>query len=219
MSLSCVLQRRRLSPYLQGELGSRAAAGLDRHLARCRRCSELLSRLKVGHEAGRSFGRLGPASPARLLSFEAIQAGRRARRSPSPFVVLTAGLAAVAGLVAIVVVTGRSPGVRAGRASSGSFTEMSIRDFGSRARSRVVTEGYVQNVYYDEQEQSLHIKLAESLRCPGPFVICEVRDARGLTIPAAGSRIRVYGTARYDGQPGRGWNEVNPVLEIAVLNR
>lgn len=219
MSLSCVFLRRRMLPYLEGELGPRAAAGLDRHLARCGRCAALLSRLRAGHEAGRSFGRLGPAAAARLPSFEAVRTGWRARRSPSPFAVLTAGMAAVAGLVAIVVVTGRNTAVREGRASAGSFTRMSIRDFGSRDRSRVVTEGYVQNVYYDEQERSLHIKLAESPGGQGPFVICEVRDARDLTIPAAGSRIRVYGTARYDGQPGRGWNEVNPVLEIAVLNR
>ena len=217
MSLSCVLLRRRILPHLQGELGPHAAAGLDRHLARCGRCAARLSRLRAGHEAGRSFGRLGPAAAARLPSFEETRTAWQARRSP--FVVLTAGLAAVAGLVAIVVVTGRNTALREGQASTGSFTQMSIRDFGSRDRSRVVTEGYVQNVYYDEQEQSLHIKLAESPLGQGPFVICEVRDARDLTIPVAGSRIRVYGTARYDGQPGRGWNEVNPVLEIAVLNR
>jgi len=31
--------------------------------------------------------------------------------------------------------------------------------------------------------------------------------------------VRVYGTARYDAQPGRGWHEVNPVLTLAVLKR
>jgi hypothetical protein len=31
--------------------------------------------------------------------------------------------------------------------------------------------------------------------------------------------VRIYGVARYDGQPGRMWYEVNPVLNIALLKR
>lgn len=40
-----------------------------------------------------------------------------------------------------------------------------------------------------------------------------------MAIPREGSRVRVYGMARYDSQPGRGWHEVNPVMKIDVLKR
>ncbi len=105
--------------------------------------------------------------------------------------------------------------IQAGR----GFTPLAIREFAMNSRNRIVTEGFVHNVYYDEQERTLHIKLVEGLQDPEPFVICEIRDVRGLTIPQQGSRVRVYGMARFDAQPGRGWHEVNPVMDIAVLNR
>lgn len=227
MSLACFLARRRFPPYLDGLLPPGPAARLERHLGRCARCAELFSRVRAGHAAGRSFGRLAPAPPDRLPSFAEIRAGQTRSRTLSPALLAQALLAAAAGLVVLIAVIGRHPaaGGRAGAIGpaeitpAGAFTRLAIRDFGMGSRSQVVTEGYVQSVHYDEQERSLHIKLAESPLDPGPFVICEVRDARGLTIPEAGSRVRVYGRARFDAQPGRGWNEVNPVMEIAVLNR
>jgi hypothetical protein len=130
-------------------------------------------------------------------------------------------LAAAAGVVMIVVLTGREAGAGGPAAAppAAGFARTAIREFPQSSRSRVVTEGFVREVYYDEEERTLHIRLAEAPSGPGPFVICEVRDARGLIIPEAGSRVRVYGRARFDAQPGRGWHEVNPVMEIAVLNR
>jgi hypothetical protein len=130
-----------------------------------------------------------------------------------------AGLA-LAGLLAVAVLfAARTRTIRPPDGPGGPFTELAISEFAERARNRVVTEGFVERVYYDEEERTLHIKLAEKPGGPGPFVICEVRDARGLAIPAVGSRIRVYGRSRYDAQPGRGWHEVNPVMQIALLNR
>jgi hypothetical protein len=219
MILPCLRLRRRFVPYLEGELEPGTAARLERHLAACGPCAELFSRLRAGHEAGRAFGRLSPEAPARLPSYEEIRAGRRGLGALPRAIAGPALLAALAGLVAIVVVTGRNAAVPARGGAAGPFTPVSIGEFGSGSRSQVVTEGFVQNVTYDEQEQTLHIRLAESPLGQGPFVICEVRDARGLTIPTVGSRVRVYGTARFDAQPGRGWHEVNPVMQIAVLNR
>ncbi len=228
MRPACFFARRLFLPHLEGQLRSGPAARLERHLGRCASCAELLRRVKAGHEAGRSFGRLAPAAaPGRLPSFDEIRARRPGPRAWSPALAVPALLAAAAVLVVVFAVTSRHPAVRTGDGAigpaeitpAGTFARLAIRDFGRDVRKQVVTEGYVQSVYYDEQEQTLHIKLAEDLRDIGPFVICEVRDARGLTIPAAGSRIRVYGRARFDAQPGRNWHEVNPVMEIAVLNR
>jgi hypothetical protein len=227
MSLSCRILRPGFVPYLEGELRPGRAGRLERHLAACGECRTLFERVRAGHEAGRRFGRLGADRPSRFPAFEELGAGRPARRGLRPAVAVPALVSVAAGLAAILVISGgnsplrtrdgaiASGGIKAGR----TFTPLAIREFATNSRNRVVTEGYVHDVYYDQEERTLHIKLAEGPRDTEPFVICEIRDASGLAIPREGSRIRVYGTARFDAQPGRGWHEVNPVMEIAVLNR
>ena len=227
MSLSCFFVRRRFVPYLDGECPAGPAARFERHIRGCARCSKLFARVKAGHEAGRAFGRLAPLPPDRFPGFEEIRGLDRRPRAHLAAFAAPALVAAAAVLVVLFAVTGRrqssgTDGAAIGPAEitpSGAFMRLAIRDFETGSRRQVVTEGYVQEVYYDEQEQTLHIKLGESADERGPFVICEVRDARRLTIPETGSRVRVYGRARFDAQPGRNWHEVNPVMEIAVLNR
>jgi len=223
MSPSCLLQRRRLVASLEGGLRPGQARRLERHLAGCTECAGLFSRIKAGHEAARSFGRLRPDGPARFPSFEEMRAAALPRRALRPSLALPALLAVAAGLAVILAVAGREPGRgdrgAAGPPAAGAYMPLPISEFGSRSGSRVVTEGFVRNVYFDQEERTLHIKLTEGPRDPGPFVICEIWDPRGLAIPSAGSRVRVSGKARFDAQPGRGWHEVNPVMEIAVLNR
>jgi len=177
--------------------------------------------------AARSFGRLAPVPPGRFSDFEEVRSPDRRPWARLAAFAAPALVAAAACIVVLFAVTGRHQAVGTGGAAigpaeitpSGAFMKLAIRDFGIDSRRQVVTEGYVQDVYYDEQEQTLHIKLGERSGGTGPFVICEVRDAGRLTIPGTGSRVRVYGRARFDAQPGRGWHEVNPVMEIAVLNR
>ncbi len=225
MSLACRFRRRDFLPALEGGLRPVRARKLERHLAGCRDCRASFDRVRDGHEAGRRLGRLGPPAPARWPAFEALWPGRPAARPVRPAWAVPAVLAA-AGLAAFVLVMGGPSFGRRGataalpdRPSAGGFTPVAISEFVKDAHSRVVTEGYVHNVYFDEEERTLHIKIAEGPGEPEPFVICEVLDVRGLTIPREGNRVRVYGRARFDAQPGRGWHEVNPVLEIAVLNR
>jgi hypothetical protein len=212
MSLRCFFLRRSFLPYLVGDLGSGQAGRLERHLAACGNCSDLLARTRAGHEAGRQLGPSLPQSFPCLPEFEDLRPVPPPARALSPSVAAAAVLAVTAALM-LVFVVGR------GRPAGSGFTRLAIREFTDRSHSRVVTEGFVRQVYYDEQERTLHIKLAEEPHDQAPFVICEVRDSRGLEIPSEGSRIRVYGQARFDAQPGRGWHEVNPVLDIAVLNR
>jgi anti-sigma factor RsiW len=217
MSLRCRIARRRFVSFLEGGLGKRQTARLETHLAGCARCAGLMEKVRAGHEAARRFGRLRPDLPARLPELDRAAAGRSARTlSPA----LAAG-ALLAAAVMIVVLAGRQTGAGgpAPAPAAAGFARTAIREFPQSSRSRVVTEGFVREVYYDDEERTLHIKLAEAPAGPGPFVICEVRDSSRLTIPEKGSRIRVYGRARFDAQPGRGWHEVNPVMEIAVLNR
>lgn len=225
MSVLCFFFRRKFVPYLEGGLGPGQIERFEGHLAACRPCGELLERVRAGHEAGRRFGRLGTNPPPRLPEFDEIRTWRPFVRVLAPRLAMPALLAIVAGLAVIVIISGRNAALRsravmvatqkipAGR----EFTPLSIRDFATSSSGRIVTEGFVNTVYYDDEERTLHIKLVEGLQEPEPFVICEVRDIRGMTIPQEGNLIRVYGKARFDAQPGRGWHEVNPVTEIAVL--
>ena len=218
MNILCFFLRRKFVPYLDGGLRPDQAGRLEKHLAGCRQCEDLIARIRAGHEAARRFGRLSPDASPRLPEFEEIWARRPSSSRLSPALAVPALLAVAAGLAVILVVSGRPTASRDIRAGRG-FTPLAIREFAMNSRNRIVTEGFVHNVYYDEQERTLHIKLVEGLQDPEPFVICEIRDVRGLTIPQQGSRVRVYGMARFDAQPGRGWHEVNPVMNIAVLNR
>ena len=229
-------------PYLEGGAAPREAKRLGRHLAGCRECDELLARLRLGHEAGRQFGRLAPDAGHRPPEFEEIWAsigatldrpGRPARTGGRLLQALSTPLAVrvlimlVLTQAVLLVVTLRKipPRTVAGAVQTEDvpllrgYAPVRIAEFASNSEFRVVTEGFVKDVYFDEHEKSLHIKLVEVQLRPEPFVICEVRDLGGLTIPSAGSRVRVYGTARYDAQPGRGWHEVNPVLAMSVLKR
>jgi len=227
MKARCFFLRRQFMPYLEGGLRPGQAGRLEQHLAGCRECQDLIARVRAGHQAARLFGRRRPDSSSRLPEFEEIWARRPSITRLSPALAVPALLVVAAGLAVLLVLSGRTTASRSreGLIASGEtqagreFMPLAIREFATNSRNRVVTEGFVHEVYYDEQEQTLHIKLAEGPRDPDPFVICEIRDVRGLTIPQEGSRVRVYGTARFDAQPGRGWHEVNPVMSIAVLNR
>jgi hypothetical protein len=242
MSWQCFHLRRKLVAYLEGEVPRRTAARLEKHLAGCRGCSALLARLRVGHQAAREIGRIGPGTAHRPQGFRELWAAlgpkldpqaRSARARPG----IPHGLAAspafrtfvtvaLAGAV-ILVMAGRMGLRRSAERPAASpdfreyrdFTGVRIAEFPSQSSSRVFTEGFVRDVYFDEQEKTLHIKLVERPQKSEPFVICEIPKPDGMVLPREGSRIRVYGMARFDAQPGRGWHEVNPVLTLAVLNR
>jgi hypothetical protein len=242
MSWRCIFRRRRFVPYLDGELSPREARRLEKHLADCRVCGELFARLRAGHQAGRQFGRIGPGTDHRPPEFDELwreigprpdARGKAARDERTAFAgrplapaarVLTA--VAAAGIVILAMSNpkfirrgGEREALSKAAFESAEFTPVRIREFPSITRAPVVTEGFVRAVYFDEQEKTLHIKLVEIPQKSEPFVICEIRSREGMAIPAEGSRIRVYGMARYDAQPGRRWHEVNPVLTMAVLKR
>lgn len=242
MRCRCFFLRKKFVAYLEGGVGPREAKRLERHFGSCRECAELLVRLRSGHEAGRQFGRLAPDAGHRPPEFAeiwaaigatfdqpvrpAIPGGRILQALSTPLAVRLLIVLVLTQAVLLVVSFRKIPS----RAVAGAvrtedapllhgYAPVRIAEFSSNSEFRVVTEGFVKDVYFDEHERSLHIKLVETPQKPEPFVICEIRDLGGLTIPRPGSRVRVYGTARYDAQPGRGWHEVNPVLTLAVLKR
>ena len=242
MRYPCFFLRKKFVAYLEGGVAPGEAKRLERHFGACRECAELLARLRSGHEAGRQFGRLAPAADQRPPVFEEIWAaigatldrparpamagGRILRALSTPLAVRLLLVLVLTQAVLLVVSLRKIPSrAVAGAVRTGDapllqgYAPVRIAEFSSNSEFRVVTEGFVKDVYFDEHEKSLHIKLVEDPLKAEPFVICEIRELGGLTIPQPGSRVRVYGTARYDPQLGRGWHEVNPVLTLAVLKR
>ena len=70
---------------------------------------------------------------------------------------------------------------------------------------------------FNDEDGDLSFKLVDELGRPGPFIICEIIDPIKLAPPSVGSRVRVYGVSRYDGQMDHNWYEVHPVLNIEVV--
>jgi hypothetical protein len=99
----------------------------------------------------------------------------------------------------------------------GEFHAVSISNIESNTKPHVVAEGYVSEVRVNDEDGDLSFKLVDNLQAGGPFIICEIIDPIKLTPPAVGSRVRVYGVSRYDGQDNHNWYEVHPVLNIEVM--
>jgi hypothetical protein len=242
MSWRCFFHRRKILRYLDGEVSPRKAMYMERHLFDCLECKELFTRLRDGHQAGRQFGRIGPEINHNPPDFEELWSdvntkldgqGRPGRNvdgvfqgmpiTPAFRVFITSVLA---GLIILLVFNGKAlwraeeqDALPTMDLKYSHFTPVRIPEFASKIQSHIVTEGFVRAICFDEQEKTLHIKLVEFLHKSEsePFVICEILSPSKMAIPQEGNRIRVYGMARYDAQPGRGWHEVNPVLNMAVL--
>lgn len=234
--------RRKFVPYLEGELPPREAKRLEKHMLDCEWCRAMFVRLQAGHKLAQQLRHLGPDGAHRAPEFEAMTADvgkivigrhRWARvwenwlyTLTTPRVVLVLTVLVLVQSALLVVSNRRvlfgertSVTVKPSALDFSDFHPLSIPEFQSNTQPHIATEGYVRDVHVDEEERTLHFKLMEIPQGPGPFVVCEIMSPIGMTLPREGNRVRVYGVARYDAQPGRNWHEVNPVLNIAILKR
>ena len=241
MSPRCYFFRRKFPIHLENKMPATEAKRLELHFARCRPCGDLYARIQTGDRIGREFARLGPDLIPPPPEFEAVRAkiipnleaaDRSVRFRMNPLRALATPLGA--GILVVLVFIqaallvlsnrktifpGQDPGLSAGAGTYADFHPLRIPEFPANTKTNVFTEGFVRQVYYDEEEKTIHLILVERAQNSEPFVICEIRRPGGMTIPREGARVRVYGTARFDAQPGREWHEVNPVLDVAVLKR
>jgi hypothetical protein len=237
----CYFLRRKFLLSLENRIPSATAKRLELHFARCRSCGDLYARIQAGDRIGREFARLGPDLVPPPPEFEAVRAkiipnpeaaDRAVRFRMNPLRALATPLGAGILVVLVLIQTallvlsnrktlfpGIDPGISAGARAYAGFHPLRIPEFPSNTKTNVFTEGFVRQVYYDEEEKTIHLILVERAQNSEPFVICEIRRPGGMTIPREGTRVRVYGTARFDAQPGREWHEVNPVLDVAILKR
>jgi hypothetical protein len=234
--------RRKFVPYLEGELPPREAKRLEKHMLDCEWCRAMFARLQAGHQLVQQLRHLGPDGLHRAPEFEAMVADvgkivigrhRWARVWENWLYTLTTSRVALVLAVlvlvqlALLVVSnrrvlfgeGKSVTVKPSALDFSDFHLLSIPEFQSNTQPHIATEGYVHDVHVDKEERTLHFKLVEIPQGSGPFVVCEIMSPIGMTLPREGNRVRVYGVARYDAQPGRNWHEVNPVLNIAFLKR
>ena len=231
--------RRKFVPYLEGELQPRDVKRVEEHLLGCTWCRAVLVRLRAGHQMAQELRQFRP--DIEHPQFEAAMAGaggtsfaRRARSLTwgswldslaTPRVVEVLTVLVVAQL-ALLVLSNRSVlfgarhriAVKPVALNWSEFRQLSIPELKSNTQPHVAAEGFVSDVHTDEEEGTVHFKLAQNPQRPGPFVICEIMSPQ-MEVPREGSHVRVYGVARYDAQTDRKWNEINPVLNIATLKQ
>jgi anti-sigma factor RsiW len=219
--------RRNFLPYLDGELDSNAVKRVEGHLIDCGPCRTRLAHLRNGHRFARELPRFAPARDP-WESIEAAIDGRHEveRRGANwrelvfrPGYAL--GVIGVIALIAALLVAIYRPGptgeLLAEALDLSEFHAVSIADIEQNQKPHVMAEGYVAEVRVDERDGDLRFKLVDDLGRPGPFIVCEIIDPIKLKAPPVGSRVRVYGVSRYDGQDNHNWYEVHPVLNIEVV--
>jgi hypothetical protein len=228
--------RHGFAAYLNDELQPDVVRRIEDHLLDCGYCRTRLAHLRNGHRFAQEIARFAPQRDQWSAIEAAIEAGRPALNHPTvaagwPGVVLTPNFAlAVIGVLALtaalIIASYRgAPGEeRAGTLIAealdlSEFHSVNIADIEQNSKPHVVAEGYVSEVRINDEDGDLSFKLVDELGRPGPFIICEIIDPIKLTPPSVGSRVRVYGVSRYDGQADHNWYEVHPVLNIEVVRR
>ena len=228
--------RRSFAKYLNGELEPSAVRRIEDHLLDCGWCRTRLAHLRNGHRLAQEMPRFTPQRDRWNAIEAAIDSGQPATTKKTVFagwrdVLLTPAFAfsviGVAALAASVFVASGRRAAGEGRAGTlvaealdlSEFHTVNIADIEQNNKPHVVAEGYVSELRVNDEDGDLSFKLVDDLGRPGPFIVCEIIDRIKLTPPAVGSRVRVYGVSRYDGQTDHNWYEVHPVLNIEVVRQ
>ncbi len=233
--------QRNFSRYLDHEVDPGTINRMEAHLLDCQWCRSRLARLRDGHRFARGMPRIElerdpwDAIEAAIETGPSHVVGGSAPVEPAR--VRWRGLFVkpefVAGLLVMVLlllgalfVTSRHilEGERTeavnvtGIVDLDEFHAVNIADMERNTQPHVVAEGYVSEVRFDRDDGDLTFKLVENLEETGPFVVCEIISPIRIEPPAVGSRVRVYGVSRYDGQENHQWYEVHPVLGIEQVH-
>lgn len=239
--------RPKFSLYLNGELSSSEVKRIEDHLLGCSTCRARFAQLRNGHRLAQQIPRFTPerdpwASIEAALESNQLQSDQPESRQLAPaqrsgaigqwrglmvkpaFVLAFIGVAA---LIAAVVVVSSKRSTEQERAGSlmadaldlKEFHSVNIADIERNIQPHVVAEGFVSEIQVNDEDGDLSFKLVDELGRPGPFIVCEIIDPIHLSPPSVGSRVRVYGVSRYDGQADHNWYEVHPVLNIQVVRR
>lgn len=229
--------QRMFSLYLSGELKPDGVKRIEGHLLDCGWCRTRIAHIRNGHRLAQELPRFTPNSDSWTAIEAAISisqpapSAHRAVPRLRDFVVKPGFALAVIGIVALVAALLIASSKRAPQEEDAAgymvaealdlreFHTVNIADIEQNQKPHVMTEGYVSEVSVNDEDGDLSFKLVDDLGRPGPFIICEIIDPIRLNPPSVGSRVRVYGVSRYDGQADHNWYEVHPVLNIEVVHR
>jgi Putative zinc-finger len=230
--------QRTFSRYLNGELDHNKVKRVEDHLLECGICRTLLARMRNGHRLAQELPRFTPQNDP----WDAIEAaisrpeqtnvrtasrnsGWRPLAAKPGFALAAFGVVAL--IAAVFIASDKSPSrvehsgntLIAEALDLSEFHAVTIADIERNQKPHVMAEGYVSEIRFNDEDGDLSFKLVEDLKSPSPFIICEIIDPIKLTPPKVGSRVRVYGVSRYDGQDNHNWYEVHPVLNIEEVHR
>jgi hypothetical protein len=231
--------RRDLMRYVTDELTPDRVRRIEDHLLDCGDCRDTVAHLRGGQ---RFAAQLPCITPQRDV-WDAIEAAIDREEARPAYPAQTTGsaarwrsrlltprfaLAAIAGavLLSVVLVTlhrraapeQEPAGLKSFEAADWrEFHPVHISDIESNTKPHVVAEGYVSEVRFDDKDGDLTFRLVDNLGEQERFIVCEIIDPIRLKPPAVGSRVRVYGVSRYDGEHDHNWYEVHPVLNIEVV--
>jgi anti-sigma factor RsiW len=233
------IKRRELARYVTDGLTAERMRRVENHLLDCGDCRDVVARLR----GGQRFATHLPRVSAQRDVWDAIEAAidreatptasptPTARRAASWRAVLLRPRFAVAAVAVVIVLAVAFATLRHHSsfevASSelktfeavdwDEFHPVSISDIERNTKPHVVAEGYVSEVRVNDEDGDLSFRLVDNLGEQERFIVCEIIDPIRLKPPAVGSRVRVYGVSRYDGEHDHNWYEVHPVLNIEVV--
>ena len=233
------IKRRELARYVTDGLTAERMRRVENHLLDCGDCRAAVARLR----GGQRFAAHLPRVSAQRDVWDAIEAAidREDARAASPAptasrlaswrAVLLSPRAAVAAGVAVILLSAAFITWHRLNAHEmepvelktfeavdwDEFHPVSINDIERNTKPHVVAEGYVSEVRVNDEDGDLSFKLVDHLGEQQRFIVCEIIDPIRLKPPAVGSRVRVYGVSRYDGEHDHNWYEVHPVLNIEVV--
>jgi hypothetical protein len=234
-----IIRRRDLMRYVTDELTPDRVRRIEDHLLNCGDCRDTVARLRSGQRFAVQLPRITPQRDVWDAIEAAIDQGDKrgarparptgsAARWRSRLLSPRFALAAIAGamLLSVVFVTlHRRAAPEQGPAGLkfleavdwDEFHPVRISDIESNTKPHVVAEGYVSEVRVNDEDGDLSFRLVDNLGEQERFIVCEIIDPIRLKPPAVGSRVRVYGVSRYDGEHDHNWYEVHPVLNIEVV--
>lgn len=217
-----VYKRRTFMRYLDGQLDRRSSARFEDHLLDCGWCRGHLARLREGQRFARHIPSPRPA-PDRWDEIEAAledQPSSKGQSAKKPILKRPATAAIALLTAAMLIIFYSLPSEPSGMNEYDleKFQAVNLVDLPRNTMPHIVTEGYVSELRL-EADGDMVFRLVEDINQPDPFIVCEIIRPINVPPPAVGSRVRVYGVSRYDGQPDRQWYEVHPVLNIEVVRR
>ena len=232
------IRRRELTRYVTDGLTPERVRRMEDHLLDCGDCRDAVARLRGGQRFAAHLPRVTPRRDVwdaieAAIDREDVQPSPRvpARRAVrwravllDPRFALTAAAVVILSSAAFVglrlhAASGQEPaGLKTLEAVDwDEFHPVSISDIERNTKPHVVAEGYVSEVRVNDEDGDLSFKLVDRLGEQERFIVCEIIDPIRLKPPAVGSRVRVYGVSRYDGEHDHNWYEVHPVLNIEVV--